>query len=202
MKMTKFALVLAFLVVMAAGAVVGMAVDRSMLRDKAPQVEPQSPSTRSAFPQFPKVSKEQKEAIDKIWAEVDILRYQRFQARHDLDTKRAQDIQALLSPEQKEKYEAIQTTFRSDVQKLEQSLQDAVKKAEEQTRSLLNDEQRAQYDKWRAAMSNRRGGPGGRGGPGRSGGPGGRGGPRNMRERPRPTTNSTTLPSNTAASAQ
>ncbi len=196
MKMTKLALVLAFLVVMAAGAVVGMAVDRSILRAEAPRVEP--PTTRASFPQFPKVSKEQKDSIDQIWAAVDALRYQRFQARHDLDVKRAQDIQAMLSPEQKDRYEAIQTGYRTDVQKLEQGLQDAVKKAEEQTRAVLNDQQRAQYDVWRDAMAKRRG-P--RGGPGRNGGPG-RSGPRNMHEHSRPTTNPTTLPSNSAASAQ
>ena len=198
MKMTKLVLVLAFLVVMAAGAVVGMAVDRSMLRAGAPTVPP--PPTRPAFPQFPKINPEQKAKIDEIWAAVDALRYQRFTARHDLDVKRAQEIQALLSPEQKEKYEAIQTNYRLDVQKLEQNLQDAVKKAEEQTRAVLNDEQRKQYDIWRDAMAKRHG-PG-RNGPGRSGGPG-RGGPgRGMRDRGRPTTNPTTLPSNSAASAQ
>lgn len=196
MRMTKFALVLAFLVVMAAGAVVGMAVDRSMLRAQAPQVEP--PRTRPAFPQFPKISPEQKAKIDEIWAAVDALRYQRFSARHELDVKRAQEIQALLTPDQKEKYEGIQTSYRQDVQKLEQNLQDAVKKAEEQTRAVLNDEQRAQYDKWRAAMSNRHG-PN-RNGPGRNGGPGGGGRGRGMRGRP--TTSPTTIPSNSAASAQ
>ena len=197
MKMTKLALVLAFLVVMAAGAVVGMAVDRSMLR-AAPTVQP--PPTRPAFPQFPKISPEQKTKIDEIWAAVDALRYQRFTARHDLDVKRAQDIQALLSPEQKEKYEAIQTNYRLDVQKLEQNLQDAVKKAEDQTRAVLNDEQRAQYDRWRDAMAKRH--VPGRNGPGRMGGPGPGGRGRGMRDHGRPPTNPTTLPSNSAASAQ
>ena len=200
MKMTKFALVLAFLVVMAAGAVVGMAVDRS-LREKAPQ-QVEKPHTRQAFPPYPKVTPEQKAEIDKIWEAVETLRNQRFMSRRQLDITRAQEIQAILTPDQKVQYEDIQKKYGNDVQALELNLQDAVKKAEEQTRALLNDEQRAQYDQWRAAMANRRGGPGGRGGPGRSGGPGGRGGQRNMRERPRPTTNPTTLPSNTAASAQ
>jgi hypothetical protein len=198
MKMTKFVLVLAFLVVMAAGAVVGMAVDRSILRAEAPPVH--QPPTRPAFPQFPKISPEQKAKIDEIWAAVDALRFPRFTARHELDVKRAQEIQAILSPEQNEKYEAIQTNYRLDVQKLEQNLQDAVKKAEEQTRAVLNDEQRAQYDKWRTAMANRHG-PG-RSGPGRTGGPGGGGRGRGMRDRGRPTSNPTTLPSNTAAIAQ
>jgi hypothetical protein len=196
MKMTKLALVLAFLVVMAAGAVVGMAVDRS-IRAEAPQVQP--PPTRPAFPQFPKISPEQKTKIDEIWAAVDKLRYERFSARHELDVKRAQDIQALLSPEQKERYEAIQAKYRLDVQKLEQNLQDAVKKAEDETRAVLNDEQRKQYDIWRDAMAKRH--VPGRNGPGRSGGPG-RGPGRGMRDRGRPTTIPTTLPSNSAASAQ
>jgi hypothetical protein len=196
MKMTKLALVLAFLVVMAAGAVVGMAVDRQLRAEaEPPRVEP--PHTRPSGPAFPKISPEQKSRIDEIWSAVEALRIQRFQLRHELDTKRSQDILALLSPEQKVQYEAIQTQYRLDVQKLEQNLQDAVHKAEEQTRAVLTDEQRIQYDKWRLHMADRRGGPG-RNGPGR-GGPGRGGPPRGMRSHP--TTSPATMPSN-AAGAQ
>src|SRR4051812_11723439 len=105
MKMTKFVLVLAFLVVMAAGAVVGMAVDRS-LRVKVPPTE--KPHSRPSFPPFPKVSPEQKAEIDKIWEAVENLRNQRFTSRRQLDLARAQKIQAILTPDQRIQYDAIQ----------------------------------------------------------------------------------------------
>jgi Spy/CpxP family protein refolding chaperone len=193
MKMTKLLLVLAFLVVMAAGGVVGMAVDRQLPKP-VPAAEPAH--SRQPGPMYPKVSPEQKAKIDEIWAPVVKLREPRYQQRHALETKRSQDIQALLTPDQKEKYDAIQTAYRADVQRLEDALQDAVRTAETQTRAILNDEQRKQYDDW----ARRRGGGPGRGGPGR-GGPGRGGPPRGGRDRSRPTTMPTTLPANSLTSA-
>ena len=183
MKMTKVALVLAFLVVMAAGAVVGMAVDRS-IPQQTQVTKPIHP--RPPGPHFPQVSKEQSEEIRKIWSGVDALRQERFNTRHTIEAKRLEDIQNLLAtaPELKAKYDQIQSNYRADVQKVEDDFQKAVHKAEQDTLALMTPEQQKEYTDFMKQRGPRRGGPG-RGGPGRG-----------MRDR-RPTTNpATTLPGN------
>lgn len=186
MNKMKFLLVLAFLVVLAAGAVVGMAVDRQ-LQKTAPTAPPPKQGHRPQGPSFPKLTDEQRTKMKEIWAPVDALRMERFRARSELDKKRTQDIQNILTPTQRDQYDAIQVRYREDVQKLESELQDAVKKAEEQTEAMMTPEQAKEYREWRQhAGPGRRGGGGpGRGGPGRGG-----------RERSRPTTAPTTAPSN------
>jgi len=111
MNKVKFLLVLAFLVVMAAGAVVGMAVDRR-LRVQTPIADPlhhrESPFARL------KLTSEQQQKILPLWAEVDKLRRSRFEDHRRLNQKREQEIQALLTPEQRTSYDAIQKEFRSE----------------------------------------------------------------------------------------
>jgi hypothetical protein len=195
MKMTKLVLVVAFLVVLAAGAVVGMAVDRQLWPTAAPVPVSPSLATRPSSPRFPRLTPQQQAQMDEIWRPVVRLRESRFQERHDLNLKLTQDIQALLSPEQNKAYDAIQARYRADVQKLEGTLQDAIHQAEQQTRPILTKEQLDQYDKFREwQRRNGRNGPG-RGGPGR-GGPG-RGG----RDRMRPTTGPTTAPASPLTNA-
>jgi hypothetical protein len=192
MKMTKFVMVVAFLIVLAAGAVVGMALDQHF-RLNASVAPATPPHTRPSEPRFPKVSPEQHTKIEAIWKKVQDARDQRFVDRGALESKRWQDIQAIFTPAQKEQYDTIESNYRQDVKKVEQGLQDILHGAEDQTRALLTKDQQDQYDKFREwQRHNGRGGPG-RGGPGR-GGPG-RGGPsRGNRDRMRPTSGPTSAP--------
>ncbi len=189
MKTTKFVLVLAFLVVMAAGAVVGIAVDRHF-RDHTPSVGVEQ-RPHLTGPRFPEVSKEQDAQIKAIWNKVNTTRQERFDTRRAIETKRQQDTQALLSsaPELKQKFDEIQTSSRAEAQKVEDDFQRAVHKAEEDTLAVLNPDQQKQYKQF---IEQR--------GPRRGGGPGGGG--RGRGTRSRPSTNPTTLPSTSAAGAQ
>ena len=160
MNKVKFLLVLAFLVVLAAGAVVGMAVDRR-LRAESP-MPPGPPHPRNPWAQFnSSLTAEQREQMKTIWSEVNKQRDLRFQTRHQLSQKRDQQILEMLTPEERSKYEAIQNEYRAEVDQTERNLVDTVHKAEEQTRAMLSPEQQKIYDDLRA-----RGGP-----PGRRGGP-------------------------------
>ncbi|HEY8751833.1 MAG TPA: hypothetical protein VIM11_27880 [Tepidisphaeraceae bacterium] len=191
MKMTKLLLVVAFLVVMAAGAVVGMALDQKFRIAAQVEVHPQSPTTRRGGPMFPKLSQDQLKLMNEFWAPVAKLRDPRRETFQRLDKERDQAIQDLLTPplqdHLKEQYNAIQARHRQAIDDLETLTREAVTKATEQSRAIMTEEQKKQYDEYL-----RRFGPRGAAGPGR-GGPG-RGGPQRGGPRMRPTSGPTTAP--------
>ena len=163
MNKLKFLLVLAFLVVLAAGAVVGMALDQRF-RLQSPTGQPNGPHPHPPGPwgQFDRsLTSEQRDKMKAIWSEVDKERKERFLERHQLAQKRDQAVLDLLTPEQRTKFDAIQSQYREDVDHVEKKLTDSVHDAEDRTSAMLTPEQRALYDNARA-----HGGP-----PGRRGGP-------------------------------
>lgn len=167
MNKVKFLLVLAFLVVLAAGAVVGMAVDRKF---RAAPGQGGAPHPHNPWAQFNNsLTSEQRDKMKTIWSEVEKLRESRFQMRRQLSQKRDQQIVELLTPDQRSKYDAIQTEYRAEVDQVEKNLLDEVHKAEEQTRAMLTPEQQKMYDdiRSRSGPPGRRGGPFQRGGRGR-----------------------------------
>lgn len=165
MNKIKFLLVVAFLVVLAAGAVVGMAIDRRLRTQTTvnPQRHHQGPWERI------NLSPEQREKMRIIWSDVDQLRKSRFEDRHQINQKRDQGIQDLLTPDQRTKYDAIQADYRAQVDAVEKKLQDAVHNAEDLTHAMLSPDQQKIYDDIRSRVGPpgmRRGGPrGGRGRP-------------------------------------
>jgi hypothetical protein len=181
MNKVKFLLVLAFLVVLAAGAVVGMAVDRRLRTQVS--VEQQNtphPHPMGAWRQFDQsLSADQRDKMKSIWTEVDKQRRDRFTDRRQLVQKRDQAVLDLLTSEQRARYDTIQEQYRADVDQIEKNLSDSVHHAEDQTRAMLLPEQQKLYEDARA-----HGGP-----------PGRRGGPRG--NRPRPMSGPTTAPSHT-----
>jgi Spy/CpxP family protein refolding chaperone len=170
MNKVKFLLVLAFLVVLAAGAVVGMAVDRQW-RTQGPTAQPMGPHPHPPGPwgQFDRsLTSEQRDKMKAIWSVVDKERKERFTDHHQLAQKRDQAVLDLLTPEQRSKFDAIQAQYREDVDQVEKKLTDSVHHAEDQTRAMLSPDQLNLYENARA-----HGGP-----------PGRRGGPRGTRFRP------------------
>src|SRR5215469_5218046 len=117
MNMVKFLLVLAFLVVLAAGAVVGMAVDRQLRNAPVSptEVPRPHPDPRASWKQFDQsLTSEQRDKMKTIWSEVDKARRDRFTVRRELAQKRDQDVLGLLSPEQRTKFDAIQQQYKDD----------------------------------------------------------------------------------------
>jgi len=158
MKMTKFLLVLAFLIVMAAGAVVGMAVDRQ-LRQAAPVVEP--PRQRAQGPKFPKLDPEQTVKFKAIWDKVDgVVRSGRDSFR-ELERQRHDEVRALLNPDQIQKVSEIDTRVKNDEQKLNGELVAATQVAEQETLAMMSPEQQKEYKDYRAwQQAHGRRGPG------------------------------------------
>lgn len=138
MNKVKLLLVIAFLMVLAAGLFVGMALDRHL----HPPTVAQSPRSLERL----HLTHEQQEKMKAIWSEVGRLRDQRFQARHQLFQERDRQISDLLTAEQKQRYREIQDRYRTQVETLENNLQQAVHDAERQTREMLTPEQRPIWD--------------------------------------------------------
>jgi len=93
------------------------------------------------------LSEAQREQIRSIWEGVRDQVRDTFQAAQELERARDQAMIALLTDEQKAQFEKISQDFSAQYSELalrrEQSFTDAV----EQTRKLLNDEQRTKYER-------------------------------------------------------
>lgn len=160
MSNVKLFLVLAFVLVCAAGVGVGMIVDQRLRPVTVPRPHPHNPMDEL------KLTPEQQSKMRAIWSEVGKLRDQRFKDRGELSRKRDSQILALLTPDQKSAYDKIQESFRASVKEDEDALQKGVHDAEDQTRAMLTPEQLPIYEKIRRVMGppggNRRGGGRGR----------------------------------------
>src|SRR5665213_2906941 len=154
MSKIKLFLVLAFVMVCAAGAGVGMIVDQRL----RPIVPPPDHHPHGPMDQL-KLTSDQQGKMQSIWSEVGKLRDQRFKERRELSQNRDKQILALLTATQKADYDKIQESYRSSVKESEDALQKAVHDAEEQTRAMLTPEQLPIYEKVRSRM----GPPGGGG---------------------------------------
>jgi Spy/CpxP family protein refolding chaperone len=146
MSNVKLFLVLAFVMVCAAGAGVGMIVDQR-LRPVIPVAEPHH--DRGGPMEQLKLTPDQRDKMRIIWSEVGKLRDQRFRDRRELSQKRDSQILALLTADQKAAYDKIQESYRTSVKEDEDSLQKAVQIAEDQTRAILTPEQQAHYEEIR-----------------------------------------------------
>jgi Spy/CpxP family protein refolding chaperone len=146
----------------AAGGVVGRAIRPDPVRSE--------PKPESEFARRLNLTDEQHKKMREIWD--DAMKKSGpppFDQMRKCSEERDQAIQDLLSTEQKAGYEQIQNNYRSKMDALHAESNAARAQAVELTRQLLNDQQRAEYDKMtRERESGRRGGPGG-GPPGRYG---------------------------------
>jgi Spy/CpxP family protein refolding chaperone len=182
MSNVKLFLVLAFVMVCAAGAGVGMIVDQR-LRPIPPVVDhPRGPMEEL------KLTPDQRAKIGPIWSEVKRLRDKRLPDHQEFAKKRDGDIAALLTTEQKAAYDKIQASYHASMKESDDALQQAVHKAELETHAILTPEQQAHYDE----IGKRFGRPGN----------GRRGGPRNRdRDHNRSTTQPSTMPAQMTSSA-
>ncbi|HXE51677.1 MAG TPA: Spy/CpxP family protein refolding chaperone [Tepidisphaeraceae bacterium] len=142
----KYVLILAFLLVCAAGASVGVVVDRQVHAPR-PRENP-----KRGFAGMLNLTPEQQEKMKSIWSKVEQVRNQTFHERHDIEQQRESDVVSLLSKEQKEQYDQIQQRHRQQVEALKTEMGQAVHEAEQETRAMLNPEQQKKYDEFRARM--------------------------------------------------
>lgn len=139
MNKARALLVLAFVAVCAAGAVVGTAVDRQVR--PAPVVAP-----------FEWLTQEQAKAMKSIWNPVGDLRHKVFAERRQLEHERRDEYEKLLTPEQLAIYKRIQQDYETKFKVLDDQLHQAAHDADVKSRALLTPEQLTKYDAIRAKM--------------------------------------------------
>ena len=147
MSRAKIVLVLAFLVVCAAGVVVGTAVDR--------HVRPVE-EHRGGLPHELGLNSDQERQMKAIWDSVIQKRQQIFPKRREESKQRDAKIRGLLTDEQKSQYDAILKQYADDTAALDEQLHQAEREADTRTRALLTPEQAKKWDDMRSRMHNPR----------------------------------------------
>jgi Spy/CpxP family protein refolding chaperone len=137
------------------------------------------------------LTEDQRNQMQKIWSDtVDGLRDKHFQQMDQMRQDREAAIDALLTPDQKTKYDAMNKDFQAKMAVIDKERDDSIQSAIDQTKKILTDSQRAKYEQLLKDHPMPGGpgdhgpsghGPGGHGpgehGPGEHGGPGDHGGP-------------------------
>ena len=188
--MAKIMVVVGFLIAFAAGLAVGVQMRRPIVAQGPMPVEPPTrtttgPSTRGSrspgswFAAELKLSPEQRKKMDAIWSEVARGGREEMEKERDaLRKQRDEAIIALVGPDKKEQYDQIFKDYDEQRKAAERKMRGRFEKAVEETKAILDDEQREKYEKLLA----RHRPPTDRDGRGR-GGPRGPGGPENFEHR-------------------
>ena len=138
MTKAKILLVLAFIVVCAAGVVVGTAVDWRVR--PAPVRGPFDPLH---------LSHEQEAQVRAAWEQVAQQRGKMFHERRQAEDRRWDAIQKLFTPEQKQQYDQIQNEYHQQTRELEDQLSSAVAQATDKMKTILTPEQFKKWDQMR-----------------------------------------------------
>ncbi len=159
MTRTRIILLASVLLVFAAGTSLGLYISRST--QPPPPPPPDSRLSREL-----NLTPEQREQMRKIWDENVGPSHWRAQEekRRALAKQRDEEITALLSEEQKAKYDTIQKNYRVRTDEISQDRRKAFELVDELTRKMLTPEQIAKFDEMRKAQRER--GPGSGPGPG------------------------------------
>jgi Spy/CpxP family protein refolding chaperone len=169
MKRSRQVLLVMALLVLCAGVVVGRLSARL-----AAEVPPPPPDhTPSWLADQLNLSADQQQKMDAIWADVKQQMNGEGEKHRELDRERDDAIRDLLSDEQQVEYQEIYDIYRQKRQEMEKTRDALIKSAEDRSRALLNDSQKARWDQMAKDMhAHRPGGPGHGPGPGQGRGPG------------------------------
>jgi hypothetical protein len=140
MTKAKVLLVLAFIVVSAAGVVVGTAVDWHVRPVLVPQHGP--------FDRL-HLSPEQETQVRAAWEQVAQQRGQMFHKRREAEDHRWDAVQKLFTPEQKQQYDQIQADYHRQSKEQEEQLSTSVAQATEKMKTILSPEQFNAWDQMR-----------------------------------------------------
>jgi Spy/CpxP family protein refolding chaperone len=154
MTKTRLLIVVCFLVAFAAGISGGLAFSRR------PRERPRPPLLVEQLD----LTAEQAEQARDIWSETrEALRADMAGRRDALQQERDDAIRALLTEEQRVRYEQVMADYRSKREELRNKRKAAIEKAVERTKEILTDEQRAKYDQLLEERRKQGGLPWGRG---------------------------------------
>ncbi len=190
--MAKIMVVIGFLVAFAAGWTVGREMRRGPalahgpadpMNPTAPMRSTSGPATRGSrspagwFASQLNLTPEQQKKMDAIWSEVARGGRQEMDTRRDALRKQRDDaILALVGPDNKPAYDKIFKDYQDQQRATEREMRGRFEKAVEETKALLEPEQREKYEKLLARhrppdRDGRGRGPGGPDGPRGPGGP-------------------------------
>jgi Spy/CpxP family protein refolding chaperone len=149
-----------FSVALGTGIVVGMGMNRA----------PMPHNDRSWLADQLGLKPEQSEQMKVIWEGVRGSGKPRNDSRMQYRKERDDALQALLTPDQKAAYAKAVDHYNAEIAELNKQQETEFQAAVEQTKTILNEQQRASYDE--LLKKGFRGGPGGPGGPRGDRGPG------------------------------
>jgi Spy/CpxP family protein refolding chaperone len=134
---TRVLVLVCFLVTFASGAAVGLLASR-LARSKRPG---------SWLAQRLNLRPEQRKQMHKIWSRLQRTSRRQVQAqRETLNRERAKAVRALLTQEQKEKYDDLVRQRSAKLARLARQREARFKAAVERTKQILNEQQRQQYE--------------------------------------------------------
>ena len=135
---------LAFVLALAAGVAAGVLAKRFATTLTAPVTSPGI----SANPTLDdlQLTESQRVQIQKIWEGVKDASDQSYRQANQLQRQFDDKVQRLLTPEQMKQYQEYYRQYQQDFFKLQSERDTAVKKAIEETKTLLSDDQRQKYD--------------------------------------------------------
>ncbi len=158
-----------FVLAFGAGLVLGLAGPRQVANLAAPQAQPhpENKPRRWWIASQLDLSPQQEEQVRKIWEDVrkQTIR-EREERRNTIRQEREDAILSMLPHDKHETYENIKRDYSTKMAQVDREPPKSVQKAIDQTKLLLNDQQRAKYDemlKSRERDRRFRGGPGWRG---------------------------------------
>lgn len=152
MTKTSVTILLGFVLMFAAGAVIGM------VKDKA--VPPASPHNHSWLADQLQLTDQQREQMKEIWQSAMPHQHgdQAMEKRRTLQKERDDAIRAMLNSDQQAKFDAIEQKYEQSIADLQKNRAKAVQDAVERTKLILNDQQRQKYDElrkhWEADRAN------------------------------------------------
>jgi len=141
---SRFLFALSFALALAAGVAAGVMVARfagSFASTPPPSGTPATPTLDDL-----QLTDAQRTQIQKIWEGVKEKSDQSYQEANQLQRQFDDRVQKLLTPEQLKQYSQFHDEYQKRFFKLQSDRDAAVKKAIEQTKTLLSDDQRRKYD--------------------------------------------------------
>lgn len=161
MSKLKILMIIAVLLSLGAGILLGFAGSRMPFHGH--------PGSHSFLMDELNLTADQRDQMQKIWSStVDTLRDKHFQQMDQMRKDREAAIEALLTPDQKARYDAINKDFQAKMAVIDKERDDSIQSAIDQTKKILTDSQRVKYDQLLKEHPFPPGGPGH--------GPGGHGG--------------------------
>jgi Spy/CpxP family protein refolding chaperone len=149
---TKLVVIIGFAVAFAAGLTVGMKSQQASIASPA---APASPTSRPSGPRHGgwmtselNLTPQQQEQLDKIWSDSRSKMHDMDDKRRQLRADRDEAFIALLSPENKIKYDEAVTKYKEQSAAIDAAMRKNFEDSVARTKEVLTADQRAKYDEW------------------------------------------------------